>query len=95
MAMIDHVRREFCKPGAEADFGRWRVVLEIYRRVRSTPEMFGLSARTVLPKVLALEHDDLTERRLDHALGRLKPKTPRRRKRKRRRRKKRWRQRTR
>ncbi len=95
LAMIDHVRREHCKPGAAADFGRWWVVLEIYRRVLSAPEMFGASARTVLPKVLDLAHDELTERRLDYALGRLKPKTPRRRKRKRRRRKKRWRQRTR
>ncbi len=87
-AAIDHVRREHCKPGEEADFGRWWNILETYRRILAEPEMATPSARSILPKVLDLEPDELTERRLEHALGRRKPKTSYRRKKKRRRRRK-------
>ncbi|MCP4006616.1 MAG: hypothetical protein GY725_20750 [bacterium] len=54
--------------------------------------MAAASARTVLPKVLELEHRQLTERRLEWALGRRKRKTrarKKKRKKKRRRRRKR------
>lgn len=88
LVIVDHMRREHCTAGEEAEFERWWAVLEIYRRVLAAPEMAAASARTVLPKVLGLDHDKLTEQRLEHALGRRKHAVARRKKKRRRRKKK-------
>ncbi len=101
MVIVDHMRREHCLLGEEADFERWWSVLEIYRRILAAPEMAAASARTVLPKLLRLEHGQLTEQRLEDVLGRRKPAVARRKKKRRRRKKKKprarklWRQRAR
>ena len=84
LAMIDHLRWQHCKPGADVVTSkRWWTAIEAYRRVLGEPEMAGPSARTVLPNLLALEHRQLTERHLEHALGRRKRRGSRKRKRKR------------
>lgn len=85
--MIGYMRREHCAPGEEAAFDRWWAVLETYRRVLTSPEMAVPGARHVLLRLLALEHRQLTERAIEHVLGRRKPTAARRRKKKRRRKK--------
>lgn len=69
LVITDHLRRRCGRPGEPA-FERWWRVLEVYLRMLETPEMAAPKARRVLPKLLELVADDLTERRLQLVLGR-------------------------
>jgi hypothetical protein len=72
--ILDHMRRECCEPGQAPFFEHWRAVYRVYRRILGEPEMATRQASDVLARLLELEPDDLTERRLDFVLGRRKAK---------------------
>ncbi len=67
--ILDHISRL-----PPSDLEHWWAVARVYRRVLAAPEMATSKAWAVLSRLLDLRADQLTKRRLEHVLGRRKPK---------------------
>lgn len=80
LRILIHLQRQ---PEGSREAARWWPVVRVYLRVLKSPEMASRKARRILDRLLALQADRLTERRLEFVLGRRRSRPRRRRSRKR------------